>query len=134
MGLKTHTTRGEILKSIMESVTLYFVEPLESLRSLGIDTSQFMATGGGARSDAWLQIKADVLGVPFARPAVTECGMVGAAICAGLATRVYSSAAEGVEQFVRTDRVFEPDARRHDIYRAKHELYRQLYPSLKGLL
>ncbi|HUU09723.1 MAG TPA: FGGY family carbohydrate kinase [Phycisphaerae bacterium] len=134
VGLKTTTTRGQILKAIMESVTFYFVEPLEGLRRLGIDTSQFVATGGGARSDAWLQIKADVLGVPLVRPAITECGVLGAAMLAGLATGRLADPAEAIARFVRRDRVFEPDPRRHALYRDRAAAYRRLYPALKDLL
>ncbi len=93
-----------------------------------------MTTGGGARSDAWLQIKADIFGVPFVRPKNTEGSLVGAAMLAGIATGVYESAAEAVEEFVKRDRRFEPDARRHAIYKEKLGLYRQLFPATRDLL
>ena len=134
LGLKTHTTRGEILKAILEGATFYFVEGLRALRDMGIDTSEFVATGGGAKSDAWLQIQADIFGVPFVRPRETECGVAGAAMLAGLGTGLYAGPEEAIAQFVRKDRVFEPDARRHEIYRQRYPLYEQLYPALRELL
>ncbi len=134
VGLKTGTTRGEIFKSILESVTFYFADSVAALRDLGADTSSFTATGGGAKSDAWLQIKADIFGVPFIRPAITEAGVLGAAILAGLGTGLYQSPAAGVARFVTRDRVFEPDAGRHAIYAERMALYRQLFPALRDLL
>jgi len=133
-GLKMSTARGEILKSIMESATFYFVESLDALKSIGIDTSSFVATGGGAKSDAWLQIKADVLGVPFIRPRITECGILGAAILAGVSTGVFKDPEEGIAQFVEHDRIFEPDRERHQAYRELYGKYQRLYPAVKGLL
>ena len=133
-GLRLNSSRGDILKAFMESVTFYFVESVEQLRQIGINTSEFVATGGGAKSDRWLQIKADIFGVPFVRPRVTEASMLGAAILGGTATGVFSSAEEGIRRFVHRDRVFEPDARRHAVYRERLEKYRQLYPVLKDLL
>lgn len=133
-GLKTSTTRGDILKAIMESATFYFVEPLDALKSLGIDTSEFVATGGGARSDAWLQIKADILGVPFVRPKYTECGVLGAAMLAGAATGVFANVADAARAFVRRDRAFEPDPQRHRIYQDRYAHYQRLYPAMKDLL
>ncbi len=133
-GLKTHTTRGDILKAIMESVTYYFAESIESLRGIGIDTSEFVATGGGATSDPWLQIKADILGVPIVRPRITECGLLGAALLAGAATGVFDSLDEGVGRFVRHERVFEPDRTRHSIYRERLEKYRGLFPLMRDYL
>jgi len=126
-GLKTGTTRGEILKGIMEGVTFYFAESMETLRSLKIDTSELVATGGGAKSDAWLQIKADILGVPLLRPKITECGTLGAALLAGLSTGVFKTPAEGVSLFVKVDRRFEPHARRHAVYRQRYGAYRDLF-------
>ncbi|GAG78949.1 unnamed protein product, partial [marine sediment metagenome] len=76
VGLKTSTTRGEILKSIMECVTFYFVDSVNALKDMGIDTSQFVATGGGAKSSHWLQIKANIFGVPFIRQRITEGSML----------------------------------------------------------
>lgn len=134
MGLRTSTARGEILKSIMECETFYFVESIMALKGMGIDTSEFMATGGGARSDRWLQIKADIFGVPFVRPRITEGSVLGAALLAGVATGVFSSPAEGVERFVKRDRVFEPDSRRRAAYLERYEKYRKLFPLLKDLL
>ncbi len=133
-GLKTTTTRGEILKSIMESATFYFVDSLSALARLGISTSEFIATGGGARSDPWLQIKADIFGVPFARPRITEGSVLGAALLAGLATGALRSPAEGAERFVKIERIFEPDPARHAIYQERHALYRQFFPRLRDLL
>ncbi|MBN1671070.1 MAG: hypothetical protein JXR37_08565 [Kiritimatiellae bacterium] len=134
LGLKSTTTRGEILKSIMECETLYFADSIRALRRMGIDTTRFIASGGGARSDAWLQIKADVFGVPFVRPRVTEGSVLGAAMLAGQATGVFHSPGEAVETFVKTDRVFTPDDARHAVYQEKLELYRDILPATHGLL
>lgn len=133
-GLKSETTRGEILKALMECETFYFADSLAALEKLGIETREMIATGGGARSDAWLQIKADIFGVPFVRPKNTEGSLVGAAMLAGIATGIYGSAAEAVEVFVKRDRIFEPDARRHAIYREKLRLYGELFAATRGLL
>jgi xylulokinase len=133
-GLRTHTTRGEILRSIMEGATFYFVRSLEALRNMNIAAQEFIATGGGAKSDVWLQIKADIMGVPFVRPMITECGTLGAAILAGMATGVFRSADEGVSIFVKRDRVFEPHARRHAFYREHYARYERFLAAARPTL
>lgn len=125
-GLRTSTSRGEILKAIMESVTYYFVDSLQSLRELEINTSEFTATGGGARSDQWLQIKADILGVPFVRPRYTECSVLGAAILAGLGSGRLTTPVEAAEIFIERNRTFFPDPSRHGIYGERVAKYREL--------
>jgi xylulokinase len=99
-----------------------------------VNPSEFVATGGGAKSDQWLQIKADIFGVPFVRPRVTEASALGAAILAAIATGVFRDPGEAVSQFVKVDRVFEPDPIRHRIYQQKLEAYRELFPLLKDFL
>jgi len=134
VGLHTSTTRGEILKAIMECATLYFVDGLHGLRDIGIDLTECIAAGGGARSDAWLQIKADIFGLPVVRTRITEGGLAGAAMLAGLATGIYASPHEAAHTFVHKDRTFAPDPTRHARYQEKHALYRRLYPALAGVL
>ena len=134
VGLKSSTQRGEILKAIMESVTLYFVESVHAMGAMGIDTSEFVATGGGAKSDPWLQIKADIFGVPFIRPRITECTVLGAAMRAGISTGSFRDPAEAVERFVARDRVFHPDPTRHAAYQERLEVYRKLWPLMGGFL
>lgn len=131
LGLKTTTQRGEIFKAIMESTTFYFVEGLEKLKGIGITTKEFIATGGGAKSDTWLQIKSDILGVPFIRLKQTECSLVGAAILAGMAMKSWASYEQAVSLFVQSDKVFDPNQEKHLCYCEKHELYKELYPCLE---
>ena len=134
VGLKTSTRRGEILKSIMECVTFYFTDSINALRAMGMNTSEFIATGGGAKSDQWLQAKADIFNVPFVRLRTVEGSLLGASILAGISSGVLGSPAEGVSQFVKRERVFEPDAVRNQYYKEKLEAYRALFPLLKGFL
>jgi len=133
LGLKTNTTRGEILKAIMECATLYFVESLENLKAIGIETTEFIATGGGAKSDHWLQIKADILGVPFKRLKQTECSLVGAAIIAGLGINTWNSPQQAAAQFTHPEARFEPNPTAHALYREKHHRFKELHACLAPL-
>jgi xylulokinase len=66
------------------------------------------ATGGGARSDLWLQIKADMLGVPFVRTACAEPACLGAAMVAGVACGWYGTLQEAGHGMVSEAERFEP--------------------------
>jgi xylulokinase len=134
MGLRSDTSRGEILKGIIEGATLYFAGTLDALRAMGMGVGELVASGGGAKSDAWLQITADALGVPVVRPATTEGGLAGTAMLAGMATGVYATLEDATGMYVARERVFEPDETRHARYREKAGLLRQLYPVNRGLL
>lgn len=134
LGATLETDRRTFLKGLLEGVTYYFREGLDLLEQAGVKVEEFRATGGGAKSAAWLQIKADILGTPLATVKVTEAGALGAAMLAGVGTGVYGSIDEAVEAVVEVDRVFEPDAKRHERYTEQFEKYRQVYPALKEIL
>ena len=133
-GLSLHTNREEILKSILEGVTYYFKEGIECLKTAGIQISEFRPTGGGAKSKKWLQIKADILGIPFVSLKIPEAGTLGAAILAGTAINEYNNIHEAVETLVKKGEEIEPNPENHKIYREKFILYRKLFPKLHEVL
>ncbi len=121
------------MKAVQESAAFYFVRAVDDIRGMGMDTAEFIASGGGSKSDAALQIRADIFGIPIIRPQITEAGVLGAAMLAGIATGIFSSAKEAADLFVHPDRRFEPNAARHAVYREKHEIYERLYRSLEEI-
>jgi xylulokinase len=133
-GLRMETTRGDILKGILEGITFYLRECFESLPEMGHEITDFRAVGGGSRSDAWVQLSADILGTPFIRPAITEAGILGAAIIAGNGVGVFSSLAEGCQIMVKLDQDFEPNPNKQELYDHRFEKYRRLWPLMADYL
>lgn len=134
VGLQLETTRGDILKGVIEGAAYYLKEVVDSLPPTGIDIQEYRATGGGAKSDRWVQTIADIMGQPVIRPQNTEAGALGAAIIAGVGSQVFASYQEGVDAMVRLDRTFEPDLILHRRYQQRFEKYRQLGPLLRPYL
>ena len=132
-GLRLENSRWEVLKALLEGVTYYFAEAMPVIQKAGIKIDEYRPTGGGAKSDKWIQIKADIMGKPFARPKISEAGCFGAAILAGTATGVYSDLQQAVEELIEIDRVFVPDKKRHDIYVEKLETYKKLRTVISDL-
>ncbi len=133
-GLKLETTRGDILKGIMESTAFYMRECVEVAPQAGINISDFRVVGGGSKSNEWVQICSDILGIPFTRPVITEAGALGAAIIAGTGKGIFKSHQEGVDAMVKPDKSFEPQARQQKLYDAKFQKYKQLWPLMKEYL
>jgi xylulokinase len=133
-GLRLETLRGDILKGIVEGITFYLKECVESLPPTGIEINHYRAAGGGSKSDAWIQMTADILGRPVIRPKVTEAGALGAAIIAGIGCGVFPTYETGVEAMVSLERVFEPDPKQQKAYQARFEHYRRLWPLMDGYL
>ncbi len=102
-NLQLGHTRGDIYRAIMESVAFSLRENLEALRGLGLEVGELRSLGGGAKSDLWLQMKADVTGYPVARPSVTEAGALGAVLLAMVGAGAFGSLAEAANAVVKID-------------------------------
>jgi xylulokinase len=133
-GLHLNTTRGEILKGIVESVAYTIRQGVEGLPDIGLDVTSFRAVGGGSKSDRWVQILSDVIGKPFIRPRITEAGALGAAILAGSGIGVFDSEAGGTRAMLSIDREFEPDLEKHRVYNDLYERYGKLWPLIGDYL
>ncbi len=114
-------------------MTYYFAEGIRIIQKAGIKIDEYRPTGGGAKSDKWIQIKADIMGKPFARPKVAEASSLGAAILAGTATGVYSNLQQAVEEIIEIDRIFVPDEKKHNIYMEKLETYKKFRTVISDL-
>jgi xylulokinase len=134
VGLHLATKRGEVLKGIIEGITFYLKEVVDSLPATGIQIESYRAVGGGSRSDIWVQTCANILGQPFIRPVINEAGALGAAIVAGVGAGIFGDYTEGVAAMVRLEHTFEPDASLHRRFQAQYEHYRRLWPLMADYL
>lgn len=133
LGLTLDTTRGQIARAMLEGTTYELRQGVELFHQAGGRIDIFRATGGGAKSDYWMQIKADIMGIPVAVPAVSEAGCLGCAILAGAATGVYSSIREAAGQLARIKKTFEPNPENKKRYDERFEWYKEVYPRNKDL-
>jgi xylulokinase len=133
-GLRLETSRGAILKGLIEGATYYLKTVVDDLPGTGITIEDFRAVGGGSKSDAWVQLSADIMGRPMVRPAVTEAGALGAAIIAGVGSGRFSDFSEGAAAMVALERTFEPDLGRHNEYLRWQEQYAKLGVTLHDYL
>jgi xylulokinase len=134
VGLKLDTSRGDILKGIMEGAVFYHKELIDSIAGTGIEMRDLRAVGGGSKSREWVQICADILDKPMVRTRVGEAGCLGAAILAGTGTGAFGSLDEGVGAMVRLGERLEPDPARVRVYKERFEGYRALWPLMKDYL
>jgi D-xylulose kinase len=78
-GVRADHAAVDFVRAVVEGVTFGLGYALGALERSGVAASQVMLVGGGARSDGWAQVCADVFGVPVVRPPQTEAAAVGAA-------------------------------------------------------
>ena len=133
IGLTLATTRHDIAKAILEGLTFELKLNLQTMLDCGIPIEQLVAVGGGAKSQIWLQLKADILQRPVKTLRCRETACLGAALLAGTAVGIYHSLEEATANAVRYDREFVPGAEHARSYSERYSTYRQIYPSVRAI-
>lgn len=135
VGLHLNTGREEMSRAVMEGVAFALNQCMEVCGQLGLQADTMIASGGAARSIAWLQIQADIYNLPLRAADTKEQASLGAAIAAGVGTGIYRNVEEGCERVVRyKDFIIEPDLEHHKIYEEYYELFKELYHESKSVI
>lgn len=132
-GLSIRHDRGALVRAVLEGVAFGLRDSLDLVAELCGPAHIGRVSGGGARSDLWLQIVASVLELPLERVVVDEGAAFGAAILGGVAAGVFSDVAAGVSATVRPGERIEPRGEWVGVYREQRQRYRALYPALRGI-
>jgi xylulokinase len=133
-GLEVRHDRGALARAVLEGVAFGLRDALDLVAGLGERPAAGRASGGGARSDLWLQIVASVLDLPLELCVVDEGAALGAALLGGVAAGAFADAREAVARCVRVTRVVEPRADWVERYAAIRPRFRRLYPSLRAVM
>ena len=132
-GVSLRHTRAHFVRAIMESVAYMLKSHHHIIKELGVTASEFRSMGGGARSDLWLQIKADVLQKPVRRVAVEEAACLGAAMLASVAVGAYGDLERAAAAMVHLGDTFWPDASVRPAYQEGYGRYLELYRRLEPM-
>jgi xylulokinase len=129
-NLTTEHKRSDVIRGIQEGVAYEAQQALEATEQAGIDVREITMVAGGAKSEVWRQIVADVTNRPVEAPDQVETGAYGAAILACLGAGVYAE----VHNVPRAGRRFQnsPNAERHKIYELLFEKYKRMYELTKS--
>ena len=132
LGLAGWHGRKEIIRSIYEGVAYAHRTHIDRLlRNAKAAPARVRAAGGITRSPVWLQMFADVLGMPVETTGSRELGALGAAMSAGIAAGIYTSFADAVERTVHVGRVYEPDPRAREVYQTKYARFQSTLDAMR---
>jgi len=131
-GLSLNHGPGHLWRALLEATVFGFRHHFDVLREIGYPVTRVLASDGGTASDLWMQIAADILGMPIQLLDDHPGSCLGAAWLAGLGCGAVDDWA-GVTRFVGKGRTVEPEAGVGARYDAGYALYRDLYEALKPL-
>lgn len=134
LGLTTASTVADIYRGCMEGVAYEMYLNYQALQGSGISFEKLNATGGGARSAVWMQIKADVLNLPITALKTVDAGTVGSAMLTGVATGAFRDLQEAAGHMVEETITYEPRPEMHRKYMQVFERYRRVYEAVRPLV
>jgi len=131
IGLRPDTSRSVLLAAIMQGTAFAIRQNIELL--VGSDASPLVvnAVGGSAKDSAWLQMKADITGIPYRRMKVTDGAAVGAALIAAVGSGALTLS--DIPSVITVEKEFVPDFTYRSRYLELFKGYIALYGTLKPL-
>jgi len=135
IGLGMNHGNTCLARAVVEGCTYALRDIVDRIDEMGLASGEIRVVGGGARSELWLQIKADVTGRPVRPVETQEATALGAAMLAGLAAGHFTSFAESVAACVPlSSRLYQPNPATSQIYAERYGQYRATYSALEGTL
>lgn len=136
IGFDGRHKRGHIYRAILEGIALTLNNHYKTMiETLKYTPEKIIISGGGANSDLFMQIFADITGMPVTRNEMSGSAALGAAICAAVATDTYPDFETAVKNMVRAKEEFLPNIKAHEKYKQINELvYARLPQLLKNTL
>ena len=134
LGLTTDTTTADIYRGCMEGVVYEMLVNIEALKDSGCKFKKMHATGGGAHSKEWMQMKADMLNIPIVALKTVDAGTVGRAMLTGIATGVFEDLKDAAAHMVEETTEYIPREEMHEKYLEIFSRYEKVYQAVRPLV
>jgi xylulokinase len=130
IGLTIRHTRADMIRAVLEGVTMNLRVILDAFRSQGTQIEAMRVIGGGARGRFWNRIMADVYGMPVHRlTIVEEATSMGAALAGGIGVGLYPDFGM-IEKMNQTAEIIEPDPSARAAYEKIYPIFEAAYQAL----
>lgn len=133
-GLSLRHTPEHIFRALMEGIAYGTEFIFRQFREAGYETEQIYACGGPTRSRLWMQIHADVSGIPIHIPEVQDAPLLGSAILASVASGLYPTVSQAAAKMVKIADCIAPQPANHEAYRFYVDQYIETYSRLSDLM
>ncbi len=132
-GLSLTSTRGDVLRAVLEATGLGVRHHLEVMAAAGAPPTRLVAIGGGARSRTWLQAVSDITGMAQDVPRQAVGAAYGDALLAAVGTGVFGGLAEAASRIEVAERI-EPNPELADLYDRRYAAYRELFAATRTVV
>jgi len=126
LGLTAQHSAAHLHRAVMEGVILAMNQAYSPILKHAGKPEAIISAAGGAKSDLWLSIKADVFGCPVITPEEPEAGLIGAACLGFTGAGFFGTPAEAARSLVRYRPPINPVPLRHAAYQEMAAAFREI--------
>jgi xylulokinase len=127
IGLKLSHRRSHIIRSILEGISLEIRWMLDAIAETDVPVEEVRMAGGGSKNAIWNQIHADIFNRPIRTIQNPDAALVGGAMCAAVALKIYSDFPAAAEAFVKFGPIVEPIDANAEIYEETYARFVRLF-------
>ncbi len=131
-GIGLENNLGDVTRAVLEGISFETASILDNFARREIKIEKIRMSGGGAKSEFWGQIQADIFGIPMQRLAVDDATILGAAVLGAFGTGIFNCVSDAAKAMVHTTSEYQPNMEQHKIYLKKREKFDNLYKSVKA--
>ena len=133
IGMTMDTTRSDLVQAVLEGVAFAIRDSVEVARSLGIEINSSKICGGGAKSQLWKRILANVLNCELEVPVSEQGPGMGGAMLAMVGCGEYNSVSECCEKLCAVASTVKPESALVAKYEIRYRQFKKIYPAVKAL-
>ncbi len=132
--LKSSHEIADMGRGVIHSIGYAVRQSIESLRRAGCEVSEMRACGGQAKNAVWLQMKADITGVPIETPEVVDAELIGNLCCAAAGLGDADTPWAAAREFVRMTRRYEPRPELYERHTGAYVRYLEMHERVSSAL
>ncbi len=132
-GITLRHARAHFIRAVMEAVAFIVRRNIDVLENMGVKVGEIRALGGGAKSEIWNQIKADVTGRNVIITRSDEAACLGAAVVAGVGAGIFDSLKSACDKMVEVRKVYAPNPANRALYDEIYKKYVDLYEAVRPI-
>lgn len=133
IGIDSSHERKHFVRAIIEGITFSLNESIDIFRANGKRIDEIVSIGGGAKSNIWLQLQADIFNVNITKLSNEQGPALGAAMLAAYGSGWFSSLQECAEVFLEKELVFTPIPENVKQYEDIYKIYQEIYEKTREL-
>lgn len=134
IGIDARHTSNDFTRAVLEGITFSLKDTQILMKeNAGKKFEEIVSVGGGAKSELWLQIQADIFNTKIVTLKTEQGPGFGAAMLAAVGVGWFDTLKDCVEQFVVYEQEYSPDQKAAERYQHFYKLYHQVYAQTKAL-